>query len=45
MHSEVDAFLSWADDYFHHQRAADLELDDTVGRIAWSDDEADKPEL
>jgi len=45
MHSEVDAFLSWADDYFHHQKAADLELDDAVGRIAWSDDAADKPKL
>jgi NADH dehydrogenase len=45
LHSEVDAFLSWADDYFHHDRAADLELDDAVGRIAWADTEADRPEL
>ncbi len=22
-HSRVDAFLNWADDYFHHDRAAD----------------------
>ena len=34
MHSRVDAFLNWADDYFHHERAADLELEDSVGRIA-----------
>ena len=43
MHSRVDAFLNWADDYFHHDRAADLELTDSVGRIAWADDEADRP--
>ena len=45
MHSEVDAFLNWADDYFHHHRAPDLELDDAVGRIAWADDESEKPTL
>src|SRR6478609_10683126 len=45
MHSRVDAFLNWADDYFHHERAADLELEDSVGRIAWADDEADRPTL
>ena len=37
-HSRVDAFLNWADDYFHHARAADLELGGTPGRIAWADD-------
>jgi NADH dehydrogenase len=45
LHSRVDAFLNWADDYFHHERAADLELEDAVGRIAWADDETDKPML
>lgn len=45
IHSQVDAFLNWADDYFHHDRAADLELEDSVGRIAWADDEADVPNL
>ncbi|HEY5878589.1 MAG TPA: NAD(P)/FAD-dependent oxidoreductase, partial [Nakamurella sp.] len=45
LHSRVDAFLNWADDYFHHDRAADLELEDSVGRIAWADDDADKPAL
>ncbi|WP_395729080.1 NAD(P)/FAD-dependent oxidoreductase [Nakamurella sp.] len=45
IHSQVDAFLNWADDYFHHDRAADLELADKVGRIAWADDEADVPNL
>lgn len=45
IHSQVDAFLNWADDYFHHDRAADLELADSVGRIAWADDEADVPNL
>ena len=28
-HSRVDAFLNWADDYFHHDRAPDLELEGT----------------
>jgi NADH dehydrogenase len=45
IHSRVDAFLNWADDYFHHARAADLELEDSVGRIAWADDDADRPKL
>jgi NADH dehydrogenase len=45
VHSEVDAFLNWADDYFHHGRAPDLELDDAVGRIAWADVESEKPKL
>lgn len=45
IHSRVDAFLNWADDYFHHDRSADLELEDSVGRIAWADDTADAPKL
>ncbi len=45
MHSRVDAFLHWADDYFHHEQVADLELEDSVGRIAWADDEADRPQF
>ena len=43
-HSRVDAFLNWADDYFHHDRAADLELDGTPSRIAWADDAAGSPD-
>ena len=35
-HSRVDAFLNWADDYFHHDRAPDLELAGTPSRIAWA---------
>jgi len=42
-HSEVDAFLNWAEDYFHHERSVDLELDGTPNRIAWSDAAADRP--
>lgn len=45
IHSQVDAFLNWADDYFHHDRAPDLELADSVGRIAWADTKADEPTL
>ena len=44
-HSRVDAFLNWADDYFHHDRAPDLELDGTTNRIAWADDDADRPTI
>ena len=44
-HDRVDAVMNWADDYVHHTRAPDLELEDSVGRIAWSDDPADRPTL
>ena len=44
-HSRVDAFLNWADDYFHHDRAPDLELSGTTNRIAWADDNADRPTI
>ncbi|MEL7974817.1 NAD(P)/FAD-dependent oxidoreductase [Isoptericola sp. F-RaC21] len=44
-HDRVDAVMNWADDYLHHARAADLELEDSVGRIAWADDDADRPDL
>ncbi len=43
VHSRVDAFLNWADDYLDHDRAADIELDGTPSRIAWADDSADRP--
>jgi NADH dehydrogenase len=44
-HSRVDAFLNWADDYFHHDRAPDLELGGTANRIAWADDAQDRPTI
>jgi NADH dehydrogenase len=44
-HSRVDAFLNWAEDYFHHNRAPDLELAGTSSRIAWAVDPADKAAL
>lgn len=44
-HSRVDAFLNWADDYFHHDRAPDLELGGTSNRIAWADDAKDRPTI
>lgn len=44
-HDRVDAVMNWADDYVHHSRAADLELEDSVGRLAWSDDASDRPTL
>lgn len=44
-HDRVDAVMNWADDYIHHGRAPDLELEDSVGRIVWSDDPSDRPTL
>ena len=44
-HDRVDAVMNWADDYIHHARAPELELEDSVGRIAWSDDPSDRPTL
>jgi NADH dehydrogenase len=44
-HSRVDAFLNWADDYFHHDRAPDLELEGAPSRIAWADDPTDRPTI
>ena len=44
-HSRVDAFLTWADDYLHRDRSADLEIDGQPSRIAWGDDRADRPRL
>jgi NADH dehydrogenase len=44
-HDRVDAVMNWADDYIHHARAPELELEDSVGRIAWSDDTSDRPTL
>ena len=45
VHSKVDAFLNWADDYFHHDRAADMEFAGTATRIAWADDSTDRPTI
>jgi NADH dehydrogenase len=39
----VDAVMNWAEDYIHRSRAADLELEESVGRIAWADDPSDRP--
>ncbi len=45
VHNRIDAFLEWADDYFHADRAADLEAGGTPSRIAWSQDPADQPRI
>ena len=44
-HDRADAVMNWADDYIHHARAPELELEESVGRIAWSDDPSDRPTL
>jgi NADH:ubiquinone reductase (H+-translocating) len=46
VHSRTDAFLSWAWDYFDRDHAAMLEShDDEPQRIAWGDDDADRPHI
>ena len=45
VHNRIDAFLEWADDYFHADRAADLEIGGAPSRIAWSNDSADQPTI
>ena len=39
----VDAVTNWAEDYILRSRAADLELEESVGRIAWADDPSELP--
>ena len=45
VHNRIDAFMEWGDDYFHADRAADLEIGGTPSRIAWSKDPADRPTI
>ena len=44
-HSKTDAFLSWAWDYFDRDHAATVEVSADPARIAWGDEEADRPHL
>ncbi|QDP96909.1 NADH dehydrogenase FAD-containing subunit [Microlunatus elymi] len=44
-HSKVDAFLTWAEDYFDRDHSAALESSAQPQRIAWSDDELDRPHI
>ncbi|WP_326836194.1 NAD(P)/FAD-dependent oxidoreductase [Amycolatopsis rhabdoformis] len=45
VHSKVDAFLSWAWDYFERDHAATVEWSARPHRIVWSDDDADHPHI
>lgn len=45
VHSKTDAFVTWAWDYFDRDRTATLEASATPQRIAWGDDEADRPHI
>jgi len=44
-HSKVDAFLEWAWDYFDRDRSATIEALSTPRRIAWRQDDEDKPHI
>jgi NADH dehydrogenase len=46
VHSRTDAFLSWAWDYFDRDHAAIVEAHDgDPQRIAWGDDDTDRPHI
>lgn len=45
VHSKTDAFVTWAWDYFDRDRTAILEASSAPQRIAWGDDEADRPHI
>ncbi|NUR08803.1 MAG: NAD(P)/FAD-dependent oxidoreductase [Nocardioidaceae bacterium] len=44
-HSKTDAFLSWGWDYFDRDHAATVEASTDPSRIAWGDDQADRPHI
>jgi len=43
-HSKIDAFLTWAWDYFDRDHAATVEAS-MPKRIAWGDDDQDAPHI
>lgn len=45
VHSKTDAFVTWAWDYFDRDRAATIEATTAPRRIAWGDDDADRPHI
>ncbi|WP_205629636.1 NAD(P)/FAD-dependent oxidoreductase [Jiangella muralis] len=45
VHSKTDAFVTWAWDYFDRDRTATIEATSTPQRIAWGDDQADRPHI
>ena len=45
VHAKTDAFLSWAWDYFDRDHSATLEVHSQPKRIAWSDEESDRPHI
>ncbi|MET7995248.1 NAD(P)/FAD-dependent oxidoreductase [Amycolatopsis sp. NPDC005232] len=45
VHSKVDAFMSWAWDYFERDHAAIVEWSTKPHRIVWGDDDADVPHI
>jgi NADH dehydrogenase len=45
VHSKTDAFVTWAWDYFDRDRTATIEASSSPQRIAWGEDEADRPHI
>ena len=45
LHAKVDAFLSWAWDYFDRDHSAMVEIYSAPRRIVWTHDERDRPHI
>lgn len=45
VHSRIDAFVTWAWDYFDRDHAATVEVSAAPQRILWHDDEEDVPRI
>jgi len=45
LHAKVDAFLSWAWDYFDRDHSAMVEIYSAPRRIVWAHDERDRPHI
>jgi NADH dehydrogenase len=45
VHSQTDAFLTWAWDYFDRDHAATLEVSEAPARLAWADHGEDVPHI
>lgn len=45
LHAKVDAFLSWAWDYFDRDHSAMVEMYSAPRRIVWTHDERDRPHI
>ncbi|MGA8252979.1 MAG: hypothetical protein WBW75_05245 [Mycobacterium sp.] len=45
MHAKIDAFLTWAWDYFDRDHSATLETYSAPRRIVWAHEHSDRPHI